>query len=128
MNAESHSVVVLTTGKQDRGARATLAFSWACTSLALGWNTTVFLTIDGAVWALEEATRGIQIDGFEPLHSYIEQFISLGGELIVCGPCTRYYCGVERPSEGKRLLPAAKIAGLSTIVARATPGSRVVSF
>lgn len=127
MPANNPVVVVLTTGKQDRGARATLAFGWACTALAAGVSVTLFLTIDGAVWALRDATKGIVVEGFEPLHNYLEQFVALGGELLVCAPCTKYYCGLREGEEGE-LHAEVKVAGLMTVVGRAANGAQVVTF
>jgi predicted peroxiredoxin len=43
------AMIVLTTGKQDRGTRATLAFCWGCTALALGQRVSMFLTMEGTV-------------------------------------------------------------------------------
>lgn len=127
MAADNKVVVVLTTGKQDRGARATLALGWACTALASGSNVTLFLTIDGAAWAMQNATQDIRVDGYEPLHNYLEQFLALGGELLVCAPCTKYYCGL-RDGEVGALHPAAKLAGLMTVVGSASRGAQVVTF
>ncbi|MBI1948045.1 MAG: DsrE family protein [Deltaproteobacteria bacterium] len=127
MASQQQVVVVLTTGRQDRGARATLAFGWACTALAAGASVSLFLTIDGAIWALRNAAQGIRIEGYEPLHNYLEQFLALDGELLVCAPCTKYYCGL-RDGEDGALHPAAKLAGLMTVVARASQGAQVVTF
>ena len=79
MSENNNVVVVLTTGKQDRGTRATLAFAWACTALAMGKNVTMYLTMDGTIWAMKGATKGLQVEGFEPLDQYLEQFVLLGG-------------------------------------------------
>lgn len=131
MEDRKETVVILTTGKQDRGARATLAFSWACLSLAMGLETTLFLTMDGAVWAVPGAMRGVQVEGFEPVGSYYEEFRELGGRLLVCDPCAEYYChtGGARPASGAvELLDGAERVGLATVVGLSAPGARVVTF
>jgi predicted peroxiredoxin len=128
MSEKCDTVVVLTTGKSDRGSRATIAFGWACTALAMGKEVALFLTMDGSSWAVQGATENVQVEGFEPLHSYLEQFLGLGGRLYVCAPCTKYYCGFSREGMGAKLHPAAQIAGLSTVVGLAGPGAQVVTF
>jgi len=45
------SVIVLTSGNEDGGKRATLAFSAACTAQAMELDTRVFLVGDGSHWA-----------------------------------------------------------------------------
>ncbi|MFH1681223.1 MAG: DsrE family protein [Candidatus Eisenbacteria bacterium] len=105
-----------------------MALSWACSSLALGKKTSVFMTMDGTVWAMEGAMKGIQVDGFEPLGTYYEQFRALGGRLLVCAPCTEYYCSVNGNKGNGRLVEGAELVGLATVVSEVSPGSAVVSF
>lgn len=128
MQNSSDTMIVLTTGKQDRGARATLAFSWACSALALGKTTSLFMTMDGTIWAMKKAVDGVQVDGFEPLSNYLETFISLGGKLLVCAPCTEYYCSVDSSIGPTVLIEGAELAGLATVVAAAGQKCTVVTF
>lgn len=121
-------VVVLTTGKQDRGTRATLAFAWACTALAMGKTVSLYLTMDGTLWAMRGATDGVQVEGFEPLTEYLEQFLALGGEMLVCAPCSEYYCSFDRSLVAEKLHPDAIVSGLTTVVAKTGAGTTVVSF
>ncbi len=122
------TVVVLTTGKQDRGMRATLAFAWACTALALGKEVSLYMTMDGTVWAAKGASDGVIVQGFEALDEYEEQFSDLGGKLLVCAPCTEYYCGFDRSLISQTLRPEAELAGLSSIVGMADSEATVVTF
>jgi len=128
MQSENNVVVVLTTGKQDRGTRATLAFAWACTALAMGKAVSLYLTMDGTLWAMRGAMKGLQVDGFEPLSQYLEQFLLLGGELLVCAPCSEYYCSFDPEKIHASLLPEARLVGLTTIVSKIGPHSSVISF
>ncbi len=121
-------VVVLTTGKQDRGTRATLAFGWACAALALGKDVSVYLTMDGTMWAMRGAAASVQVEGFEPLDEYVSQFTALGGKLLVCAPCSEYYCSFDRSLVHDKLLPEANVVGLTTVVGKIGAGTSVVSF
>ena len=118
----------VTSGKQDRGTRATLGLAWACTALAMGQTVALFLTMDGAVWAEKDAAKGVKVAGFEALHAYLEQFLGMGGKLLVCAPCTKYYCGCDGASTADKLHPAAQLAGLSTIVGQAGQHAQIVTF
>lgn len=124
----SDTVIILSTGKADRGARAVLAFSWACTALAMGKSVALFLTMDGAIWARQDACRGVTVGGFEPLHNYVEQFLALDGSWLVCAPCTEYYCGAAPDTVGDLLHPAVEVVGLATLIAKVGPNSNMVSF
>ena len=70
----------------------------------------------------------VKVEGFEPINEYIEQFISLGGKMLVCAPCTEYYCNFENPNGKTSLLPDATLGGLSTVVSMVTPNTSVVTF
>ncbi len=128
MANDENVVVVLTTGKQDRGTRATLAFAWACTALAMGKSASLYLTMDGTIWAMQGTMKDLKVEGFEPLAQYLEQFLLLGGELMVCAPCSEYYCAFDREKISTTLLPEAKLVGLTTIVSQVGPGGSVVTF
>lgn len=121
-------VITLTTGKQDRGTRATLAFAWGCTALAMGQRVTLFLTMDGTVWAAKGATKGVEVGGFEPLQDYVEQFLDLGGELLVCAPCSEYYCAFERGSIPETFIKEAELTGLATVVSRIGANTNAITF
>jgi predicted peroxiredoxin len=87
----------------------------------------MFLTMDGTIWALQGSADSVKVEGFEPLKEYIDQFKDLGGEILVCAPCSEYYCGVSE--EGKtKLLPEYHPSGLSSIVGMITPQTSVVTF
>ena len=124
------TVIVLTTGKSDRGVRATLAFGWACTALALGKNVSMYLTMEGTVWAMQKSAKSVKVEGFEPLQEYIDQFIELGGKILVCAPCSEYYCSLPQSNDESNynLIPQAKLSGLSTVVSKVTSQTNVISF
>jgi uncharacterized protein involved in oxidation of intracellular sulfur len=121
-------IVVLTTGKQDRGTRATLALSWACSALALGKSVSVYMTMDGTIWAMDGAAKGIQVQGFEPLQNYVDQFQALGGRVLVCAPCSEYYCNFDRAKLNGALMDGSELVGLATVVSEAGPNCTVVTF
>lgn len=122
------TLVVLTTGKHDRGTRATLAFSWACTALAMGQSAAVFCTMEGTVWAYRHSLAQTRVDGFDPLEVYVEQFWTLGGRLLVCAPCSEYYCNYDGGNNEPTLMEGAEVTGLTSVVSLIAPGSTVVTF
>lgn len=121
-------LITLTTGKQDRGTRATLALSWGCAALAMGQTVSIFFTMDGTVWASNRATKGVSVGGFETLEEYITQFVDLGGEILVCAPCSEYYCSVESAELRGNLIKEAKLTGLATIVSIMGPNTKTITF
>lgn len=121
-------LITLTTGKQDRGTRATLALCWGCTALAMGQDVNIFFTMDGTIWASKGSTKGVEVAGFEPLKNYFEQFIDLGGKFFVCAPCSEYYCSVESTTEKGNLIAECELAGMATIVSQVGPATKTITF
>ncbi|MDQ5768821.1 DsrE family protein [Thiothrix subterranea] len=82
-----HYVVILATGNEDAGKRATLAFSTACSAMAMDMNPHVFLVGDGSFWAYEGHTHGIHAPGFPPLEELVSNYLELEGKLYICSAC-----------------------------------------
>lgn len=110
---ENKLMIILTTGPEDRGNRATLAFAMGVSSLISGVDTTVFMTMGGTFWSRQTACHKVHIDGFDPLATHIEQFAELGGKVLVCSPCHEFYCSAAKDAQ---LLPGAELAGLTHVV------------
>jgi predicted peroxiredoxin len=84
--------------------------------------------MDATIWALEGTADSVQVEGFEPLKNYIDTFFSFGGNLMVCAPCSEYYCSPRHRKVGGGLIEGAELAGLTTVVSKAEPGTTVVTF
>jgi len=87
IGAARRYVVVLASGPEDEGRRATLAFAAACTALSLDLDTQVFLIGDGSHWAYVGASDGVHQKGFPPLGELMGSFLELGGEVSICSSC-----------------------------------------
>lgn len=116
-------VVVLTSGKADNGKQATLAFSCGMSALALGYEATVFLTSDAAIWGYDGTANGITVQGFPPLAELIDAFSQAGGQILLCSVCHQT-CSIGNSS----ILASQKradtsIAGFATIIERSIGGS-----
>jgi predicted peroxiredoxin len=121
-------LIILSTGRQDGGAKATLAFSWGCSALSLGSDVLMFATMDGTIWGLKDACAGIQMHGFEPLETYVQQYLDLGGKLCICPPCLEYYCTVDEPTANKGLRDRAEVCGIASSLAHISEYGKVLTF
>ncbi|PVV18093.1 MAG: hypothetical protein B6D78_17070, partial [gamma proteobacterium symbiont of Ctena orbiculata] len=119
-------VVVLSSGAEDGGKRATLAFSAACTAMAMDLDTQLFLVGDGSHWAYQGSCEGISQKGFPALASLMENFVELDGKIFVCSACDTV-CSLPQDSEGKPLLRQAFIQprGLASILEHMVGGSSI---
>jgi predicted peroxiredoxin len=119
-------VVVLSSGAEDGGKRATLAFSAACTAQAMELDTQLFLVGDGSHWAYQGSCDGITQKGFPALTSLVESFVELEGKIFVCSACDTV-CAMPVDSEGKilRRQPFIQPRGLASILEHMVGGSSI---
>lgn len=116
-------MVVLTVGAdQDGGRRAALAFGVGLAALAEGRDATLFLSLESAPLGTPSGCEGVRPRGFsEPLETYIQHFLELGGKLEICSSCYEEYCR-DRPRDARGetvVRPGTRIASLGTVAERA---------
>ncbi|MGD2112828.1 MAG: hypothetical protein PVI50_05535 [Gammaproteobacteria bacterium] len=73
-------VIMLASGPEDGGKRATLAYSAACTAAGMDTPTRIFLVGDGTHRDYEGHTDGCHMDGFPPLQELVELLRQFRGE------------------------------------------------
>jgi predicted peroxiredoxin len=117
-------VVILASGPEDRGMRATLALCAAVTALCMDQEVEVFLVGDGAYWAYEGRTMDIHRNGFPALEALVESLIELGGVISICSACDQV-CGI--PSDAGHLPRRGEIhpRGMAAVLADLASGSSV---
>jgi len=115
--ASNDCVVILTSGQEDAGKRATLAFSLACTAQSMDRASYVFMIGDGVHWAYEGHGDGVQVAGFPALNELIETFVELGGVIFVCSTCDKV-CGLPSGGSGAFLKrnPNIQPLGLASLL------------
>ena len=111
-------LIILTTGKEDRGGKATLAYSMGVSALALGLPTKVFLTLNGTAWAYTGESEEVKIDGFDPLSELINEYLELGGEILACQPCQEFFCRALIRADAE-VIKGVKTVGLTSVVEEA---------
>lgn len=119
-------VVMLTTGAEDGGKRATLAFSAACSAVSMDAKTKVFLIGDGAHWGYADRTDHIHQNGFPPLEELISAFQDLGGEVLLCSACDQV-CSIPGDGESHATVrrDGIRAAGLASVLSDIYGGSSV---
>jgi predicted peroxiredoxin len=119
-------VVVLSSGTEDGGKRATLAFSAACTAQAMELDTQLFLVGDGSHWAYQGSYDGISQKGFPTLASLVENFVELEGKIFVCSACDTV-CTMPVSSDGRIIhrQPFIHPRGLASILEHMVGGSSI---
>jgi predicted peroxiredoxin len=116
--------VILVSGAEDGGKRATLALSAACTAQAMDLNTIVFLVGDGVHWGYEGHAEAVHAAGFPPLAELMESFLECGGQVLLCSACDAVcalpvHAGAKPPSRR----PGVHPQGLAAVLSHTVEGS-----
>jgi predicted peroxiredoxin len=111
-----------TYGKEDP-ERATLPFVAANIAAAAGQEAIVLCTIE-AVWlGTESGTDGIAQPGLPVLGDLHREFIDNGGNVWLCGACTK-----PRGITEEQLVKGSTIVGAAKVVEEVISGAKTVAF
>jgi len=111
-----------TYGKDD-AERATLPFVAANIAATAGQQAVVLCTID-AVWlGTESGTDGIAKPGLPVLADLYREFVKNGGQVWLCGACTK-----PRGITEVQLAKGATIVGAAKVVEEVVAGARTIAF
>ena len=107
--------ILLMSGREDGGKRATLAFVAAASAAAMERPVQVFLAGDGVCWGDPGQALQVEVKGFPPLAELIREFLDLGGELLACSTCERF-CTAPDPGSGARRWPALQVRSMAALL------------
>ncbi len=119
----SDKILFNCTHGQDNPERATLPFVAANVAATAGQEAVVVCTID-AVWlGTTGGTDGVQADGLPALSDLYGEFIGNGGQVWLCGACTK-----PRGITDERLAKGATIVGAAKVVEEVVNGAKTIAF
>ncbi len=111
-----------TYGKEDP-ERATLPFVAANIAATAGQDSVVLCTIE-AVWlGTGGGTDGVAYPGLPALADLYREFVANGGQVWLCGACTK-----PRGIGEERLADGTTIVGAARVVEEIVNGARTVAF
>jgi len=111
-----------TYGKDDP-ERATLPFVAANIAATAGQDAVVLCTID-AVWlGTQGGTEGIASDGLPVLGELYAEFVDNGGQVWLCGSCTK-----PRGIAEEQVSKGATIVGAAKVIEEIVGGAKTVAF
>jgi predicted peroxiredoxin len=119
----SDKLIFNCTHGSDDAERATLPFVAANIAATAGQDSVVLCTID-AVWlGTQGGTDGIAANGLPTLADLYRTFIANGGQVWLCGACTK-----PRGIGDDQLADGALIVGAAKVVEEIVNGARTVAF
>ena len=119
----SDTLIFNCTHGKDDPERATLPFVAANIAATAGQRAVVLCTID-AVWlGTQGGADGIAFAGLPVLADLYRDFVANGGEVWLCGACTK-----PRGIGEEHVAPGARIVGAAKVVEEVVAGARTVAF
>ncbi len=107
----------------DDPERATLPFVAANVAAIAGRQATVLCTID-AVWlGTTGGADAVAADGYPALTALYDEFVGNGGEVWLCGACTK-----PRNIGEDQLAKGARIVGAAAVVEEIVNGAKTIAF
>jgi predicted peroxiredoxin len=115
-------IFTCTHGKED-AERATLPFVAANIAATAGQDAVLLCTID-AVWlGTAGGTDGVAADGLPALSELYSEFVDNGGQVWLCGACTK-----PRGITEEHVSKGATIVGAAKVVEEVVAGAKTMAF
>lgn len=119
----SNKLIFNCTYGKDSPERATLPFVAANIAAAAGQEAVVLCTID-AVWlGTEGGTDGVAQPGLPDLSDLYGEFVGNGGQVWLCGACTK-----PRGITEEQLTKGSTIVGAAKVVEEMINGAKAIAF
>ncbi len=115
-------MVNCTHGREDP-EQATLAFVVGNVAASADQEAVMLLTIEGVWLATQGYADDIHKEGFQPIKDVINNFVSSGGQIWVCGACSK-----PRGITAEQLIPGAKIVTAANAVEYLVSGAASLDF
>lgn len=103
--------------------RAILPFVAANVAATAGLEAIVVCTIEAVRLGTRGGCEGVVSDGLAPLADLLPEFVANGGEVWLCGACTK-----PRAITEEHLAPGVKIVGAAKIVETIATGATPIAF
>ena len=119
----SDKLIFTCTHGKDDAERATLPFVAANIAATAGQDAVLLCTID-AVWlGTEGGTEGIAFEGLPVLGDLYAEFVDNGGQVWLCGACTK-----PRGITEEHVAKGATIVGAAKVVEEVVSGAKTMAF
>ena len=108
---------------REHAERATLPFVAANIAAVAGQDSVVLCTIDGVWLGARDGLAGIAADGLPVLADLFRDFLANGGQVWLCGACTK-----PRGIGEDQLAAGVTIVGAARVVEEIVNGATTVAF
>ena len=119
----SEKLIFNCTAGADDPERATLPFIAANVAASAGQEAIVLCTIDAVHLGTNGGTDGVAFEGIPTLSDVYTDFVGKGGQVWLCGVCTK-----PRNITEDDCAKGAQIVGAATVVEEIVAGAKAIAF
>jgi predicted peroxiredoxin len=120
---EKQGVVIIATHGGEDPERATFPFAMGNASLAMDEKATIVLQGAAVFLAKKGYVEHVHASGFDPLKKLMNDFLDLGGQILVCSPCIN-----ERNIAETDLIEKSKVIAGGTVINECCDAKAVLSY
>ncbi len=120
---EKEGVVIIATHGGEDPERATFPFAMGNAAIAMDEKATIVLQGSAVFLAYKGYAEHVHASGFDPLQKLMNDFIDLGGEILVCAPCIK-----ERSLAESDLIAGSRVIAGGTVINECCNAKAVLSY
>jgi predicted peroxiredoxin len=114
---------IIATHAADDPERATVPFVLANAAMAMDMTVVLLLQAEGVRLAVIDQAKQINAEAFPPLRTLMNDFVGLGGVLMVCSPCLK-----ARKIQENQVIPGIRIVTAGIIVAEVSSANKTLVY
>lgn len=121
--SDTEKLVFISTVGLENPEKATLPFVIATAGLTVDAEVVVILQSNAVMLAKNGMANHVNAPGFIPLEKLMQDFIELGGRLLLCSPCLK-----ERNIASEDLIEGSIIVAAATVVDEVLTAKSVITY
>jgi predicted peroxiredoxin len=122
--ADSEKLVFMVLHGPAHPEHATIPFVMACAALASDVEVVMGFQADGVELVRAGGAEAVEAPGFPPLKKLLDDYLELGGKVLVCGPCLNSR-GITAPDD---LVEGAEVVAAGRFVAEITSATNSLVY
>jgi len=115
-------ILMATHGPEDP-ERASIPFVMALAALASDMDAVIGFQASGVMLIRKGCAEHVFAAGFPPLKELLDNYLEMGGKLLVCGPCVQ-----ARQIPAEEFVESATIVSAATFVAQISEATNVLVY
>jgi predicted peroxiredoxin len=120
----SEKLVFMVTHSPDHQEHVSIPFVMAVAALASDVEAVIGLQAGGVELAVKGRADSVAAEGFPPLAKLMNDYLELGGKLLVCGPCVK----ARQIDPATQFVENAEVVAAARFIAEITSATNALTY